>query len=263
MTSLPATHASPALAAWPVRKIQTADLDWALAEGWKDFLAKRGDLVVVAVLYPLIGLISAALVLNEALLPMFFPLVTGLSLMGPAVASGFYELASRRELGLSSSWFHFFDPLRGRSRGGLIGLTAILLAIFVAWQVAAGVIYETTLGGVRNLGLADFTTRIFTTPEGWTMMFLGNLVGFAFAILTLVITVVAFPMVVDKPVSAGAAVSTSLRAVRANPGVIANWGLRVAVLLLLGCLPAFIGLAVVLPLLGYATWHLYTRLVER
>jgi len=104
---------------------------------------------------------------------------------------------------------------------------------------------------------------LFTTREGWTMIVLGNAVGLGFAVLALTLGVVSFPMMVDKAVDPFTAVVTSITAVKDNPQVMATWGLRIAGLLVLGSLPAFVGLAVVLPVVGYASWHLYTRLVER
>ncbi|MHB8530452.1 MAG: DUF2189 domain-containing protein [Caulobacteraceae bacterium] len=251
-----------------VRRIGRADLDWALGEGWKDFLAKRGDVVLIALIYPFIGFAAAALSFNQKLLlPLFFPLVAGLSILGPAVASGFYEIARRREAGLDSSWRHFVDPLSGRENGrgrlGLVVLTAGLAVLFGLWLVAAWSLYTATIGAYRPAGLADFIGRLFSTPEGWTLIVVGNLMGFVFAAATLTLSVVSFPMVVDKGADPLTAVETSIRAVRENPRMTAEWGLRVALLLALGCLPAFVGLAVVLPVLGYATWRLYTRLVER
>jgi len=263
MTTLQSLHLPFTTSGPNVRHINEDDLRWALSEGWKDFQAKRGDILFLAVIYPLVGLAAAVAVFNEQMLPMFFPLVAGLSIFGPAVASGFYEIARRRELGLESSWLHFLDPVRGRRGAGLAVLTVGLAILFAAWLLAAWAIYADTLGTDHPAGAAEFFRRVFTTPEGWTMIVLGNLVGFMFAVATLVLAVVSFPMVVDKPVDADVAVSTSVRAVMENPKVMALWGLRVAALLALGCLPGFVGLAIVLPLLGYATWHLYTRLVER
>lgn len=262
MTSIPSSRL-PITAPPAVRRIGEADLKWALAEGWRDFKAKRGDLLFLALLYPVIGIAAAAVALNDRLLPLFFPLVAGLSVLGPAVATGFYEIARRRELGLESSWMHFLDPLKGRNRTALMILTLGLLVLFFAWLAAALLIYRATLGAGEAVTLANGLERLFTTPEGWTLIVVGNLVGFGFAVLTLVLTLVSFPMVVDRPVEATIAVATSIRAVRANPGAVASWGLRVAALLALGSLPLFIGLAVILPVLGYATWHLYTRMVER
>lgn len=248
---------------YAVRNIGTADLNWALAEGWRDFKSKRGDLILAGLLYPLIGVFAAAFTLNSELLPLLFPLVAGLSLLGPAVASGFYELARRREAGQDTSWSHFFDPLKGRSRAPLAVLTLGLAALFVGWLIAAWFIYRATLAGAAPMGADGFLAALFGTPEGWAMIGVGMLVGFGFAVAALVLSVVSFPMVIDKPVDAETAASTSIRAVRANPGPIAGWGLRIAGLLALGAIPLFIGLAVVLPVVGYATWHLYTRLVDR
>ena len=246
-----------------VRKISSADLSWALSEGWQDFKAKRGDLVFIGVIYPLVCLIAIVFTFNDRLLPFLFPLVAGLSIAGPAVASGFYELARRREEGRDSNWWHFLDPLNGRSRAPLAMLSAGLAVLFIGWLFAAYIIYTAVFGGNAPTGISDFLARLFTTPEGWTLIIVGNLVGALFAVATLVFAVVSFPMVVDKPVDAGTAVRTSLAAARENPKEVFGWGVRVAGLLFLGLLPAAIGLAVVLPWLGYSTWHLYTRLVVR
>jgi uncharacterized membrane protein len=246
-----------------VRKITEADLNWALAQGWKDFTAKRGDILVLALLYPLIGFLAAALAFDGRLLPLVFPLVAGLSIAGPAVAAGFYEIARRREEGLESSWFHFFDPLRGRSRAGLAVLTLGLAVLFVAWLAVAWMIAAITIGVSPSTGVGDFLRHVLTTSEGWSMIVLGNMAGLLFAAATLVLSLVSFPMVVDGAWDPVSAVLTSIRAARENPAATTSWGLRVAGLLALGCLPAFIGLAVVLPVLGYATWHLYTRVVVR
>lgn len=263
------THATclPTAAPVPrVRRISQADVDWALAEGWRDFWAKRGDILVVALLYPVLGFAAAAVTIDDKLLPLLFPLVAGLSIFGPAAASGFYEIARRREAGQDASWLHFLDPFRAPNRGALAILTAGLALMFLAWLGAASMIAASTVGygpadGV--VGAATFIHRVLYTPQGWAMIVVGNVVGAAFAVATLVLGVVSFPMVVDGTADPWTAVTTSIRAVRLNPAATASWGFRVAALLALGCLPAFIGLAIVLPILGYATWHLYTRLVDR
>jgi uncharacterized membrane protein len=245
-----------------IRHLARSDLDWALAEGWRDFRAKRGDILVLALIYPLMGFLAAALTFDAQLLPLFFPLVAGLSILGPAAASGFYEIARRRDAGLDSSWTHFLDPIRGR-RGLSLGiLTAGLMALFACWLLAAAAIASSTIGVRPLVGVADFVRAVLNTREGWTMIVIGNLVGLGFAAVTLVLSMVSFPMVVDGA-DAFTAVITSVRAARENPGATISWGLRVAGLLVLGALPAFIGLAVVLPVLGYATWRLYTRAVVR
>jgi len=246
-----------------IRKIDSGDLDWALAAGWRDFMQKRGDIIILALIYPLGGFAAAALSFNDELLPLFFPLVAGLSILGPAVATGFYELARRREVGLDAGWRNFFAPITGPNRFGIAVLTLGLAVIFAAWLLAASLIAKETVGSVAGIDAAAFLQRVITTPQGWFMILIGNLAGLVFAILTLVFAMVSFPLSVDKVISPFTAVATSIEAVRANPKTIALWGLRVVALLILGSIPAFVGLAVVLPVLGYASWHLYTRLVVR
>src|SRR5271168_4231706 len=183
-----------------IRRIGASDLDWALAEGWKDFRDKRGDILVLALLYPVIGFVAAAITIDNRLLPLFFPLVAGVSILGPAAASGFYEIARRREAGLDASWIHFLDPLRGANRYSLEILTGCLVILFLLWLAASSTIAAVTVGygpAVGVVGAAAFIHRVLYTPEGWTMVLLGNLVGFLFAIFTLVLGLVSFPMVVD------------------------------------------------------------------
>ena len=253
----------PPVAAAEVRAITGADVDWALREGWADFKAKRGDLLLVPFLYPAVGFIASAFAFNANLIPLIFPLVAGLSILGPAVAAGFYELARRREAGEDGSWWHFLDPLKGRSRMPLAVLTIVLTGLFVGWLVAAWAIYTATLGMMGPPTPALFTSTMFASSQGWTMILIGNLVGAGFALVTLSVAVASFPMVVDKPVDALTAIMTSIAAVRKSPLTMIRWGITVALILAAGALPLFIGLAVALPVLGYATWHLYTRAVVR
>ena len=258
----------------PVRRITSADANAALREGWDDFMSMRGDLIFIGLLYPLIGVVAATAILGGPLLPLLFPLVAGIGLLGPVAAIGFYEMARRREQGLGSNWQHFLDVRKRPAADEIATVAGLLLAIFALWLVAAGALYVLLWGWWNPPWLSsfvwydshsagDFLTRLFTTKEGWALILLGNLVGLGFAALVVGISGVSLPMLVDCDVSATQAVSTSWRAARENPGVLFRWGLIVAALLVLGSIPLFIGLAVVLPWLGYATWHLYTKLVDR
>jgi uncharacterized membrane protein len=246
-----------------VRRISRRDLDWALAKGWNDFLEVRGDVILVAVIYPLVGFFAAAISFNVQMLPLLFPLIAGISILGPAVALGFYELGRRREAGLDANWRHGFDAIWRPGRGGLALLILGLAGMFVAWMIVAALIYGVTVEPDHPADVADFARIVFTTADGWRLILFGNLAGLAFAASTLSLMTVAFPMVVDKAVGARVAVMTSLVAAAGNPREMVSWGVRVAGLLALGCLPMFIGLAIVLPVLGFATWRLYTRLVQR
>lgn len=259
----------------PIRHIGTEDLRIALRQGWEDFNAKRGDLIFAGILYPVIGFVVAWAAIRGTALPLIFPLLAGLSIMGPAVASGFYELARRREKGLDSDWRHMFDVRKSPQLPEILFLTAVLAILFAAWIAVAAVIYGATMAPVATSyygmsegptapsSIAAFLHDLFLTRGGWALIVFGNLAGLGFAIVALMISVISFPMLIDRKVTGGEAMATSVRAVMRNPGAMLRWGLIVAGMLVLGAIPFLIGLAVVLPVLGYATWHLYTRVVER
>jgi uncharacterized membrane protein len=251
----------------PVRRITDEDLRLSLRQGLDDFLAMRGDLIFVGLLYPLLG-IAAALFTSQGALPFFLPIVAGVGLLGPVAAVGFYELARRREERLESGWRHFFD-VRKRPAVDDMGVVAgLLLAIFGLWLLAAGALYVgffglDAFGWTAHNTIAGFLRDVFTTPQGWALIISGLVVGAIFGWIVLAISVASLPMLVDRDVSASQAVSASWRAAHANKPQMIRWGLTVVGLLVLGSIPLFIGLAFVLPWLGYSTWHLYTRLVDR
>ncbi|MGZ8347601.1 MAG: DUF2189 domain-containing protein [Allosphingosinicella sp.] len=258
-TTVDRFHPAPEV---PVRTIGADDLREVLREGYQDFLEKRGDLFIAGLIYPIIGFAAAVVFLGGSLIPLFFPIAAGVGFLGPVAALGFYELARRREAGLESTWRHFFDFTKRPAWESIVAVTGILFVIFLAWVMTAWLLYALFIGTPPET-VGDFSRAMFTTPAGWALIVVGNLVGLAFAALVLAMSVVSMPMLVDCDVSARTAIGTSVRAVKANKGVMFRWGVTVAVLLAVGSIPAFIGLAFVLPWLGYATWHLYTRLVDR
>ncbi len=245
-----------------VRTIGVADLIDALKRGWADFSAMPTHAVFLCVIYPIVGLVLARLLLGYDLLPLLFPLAAGFALVGPFAAVGFYELSRRREQGLDISWEDAFDVLHLPSRGAIALLGLLLLAIFLIWITVAQAIYIANFGYEPAASIPDFIQQVLTTPAGWTLIIVGNLVGFLFAVAVLTISVVSFPLLLDRDVGAVEAVLTSVRAVAANPMTMAIWGLIVAALLVIGSLPFLFGLAVVLPVLGHSTWHLYRKVVE-
>jgi len=245
-----------------VRRIGLADLKDALARGFADFSAIPTYAVFLCLIYPIVGLVLARAMLGYALLPLLFPLAAGFALVGPFAAIGFYELSRRREQGLDISWEDAFDVLHSPSRDAIAALGLLLLVIFAIWIGVAQAIYIANFGYEPAASIPHFVRQIFTTPAGWTLIIVGNLIGFLFAVTVLIISVVAFPLLVDREVGAVEAVLTSVRAVAANPVIMAVWGLIVAALLVIGSLPFFFGLAVVVPVLGHSTWYLYRKLVE-
>ncbi len=245
-----------------VRRIGMADLMDALAKGVADFNAMPTHLVFLCAIYPIVILVAARTYAGYDVLPLVFPLLAGYTLIGPLVATGMYELSRRREQGLDISRVHAFDVLRFRSIRSIATLGVVLMVIYFAWLFAAQAIYEAYLGSAVPTSIAEFARQVLTTRSGWTLVIVGCGAGFVFAAVVFTLSVVSFPLLVDRDVGVKMAVETSVRAVLANPLAMAIWGLIVVCVLLIGALPLFIGLAFVLPLLGHATWHLYRKVVE-
>jgi uncharacterized membrane protein len=244
-----------------IRDIKSSDLREALRLGWEDFKAIPSHAVILCVIYPILGLALARMVLGYSVLPLLFPLAAGFALIGPFAALGLYELSRLRELGEEPSAWDAFRVLRAPSFGAMLGLGTILLALFVVWVATADAIYVATFGHQPAASIPDFVSRVFTTNQGRLLIVVGCGVGFVFAVVSLCISVVSFPLMLDRHASATDAILTSLRVVMKNPVNMAKWGLIVAALLILGSLPLFLGLAVVLPVLGHATWHLYRKVI--
>src|SRR3954451_105448 len=257
-----AQSAQGAPAAPIIRTIGLSDLYEALRLGWEDFKAVPSHAIILCVIYPVLGLVLARTVLGYSVLPLLFPLAAGFALLGPFAALGLYELSYRRERGEEPSAADALEVLRSPSFGAMLGLGALLLALFVVWIATAQAIYVATFGYEAAAGIPDFARRILTTSQGWWLIVVGCGVGFLFALVALCISVVSFPLMLDRHAGAGDAMVTSLRAVARNPMPMAVWGLIVAALLVAGSLPFFLGLAVVIPLLGHATWHLYRETIE-
>lgn len=245
----------------PVRRISAADLKDALAKGLEDFSACRTDAMYICVIFPVMGLVLARLASGYDLLPLLFPLASGFALIGPFAAIGLYEMSRRREQGVEIAWPDAFGVLRSRSIGAILSLGLLLTAIFLIWMIAAWQIYALTLGPEPPASLSSFAGDALGTAAGWAMIVVGIGVGFLFACLAFAISVVSFPLMLDRDATLRAAIGTSWRAIAENPGPMALWGFIVAAGLVLGSIPVLLGLIVVLPVLGHASWHLYRRLV--
>jgi uncharacterized membrane protein len=244
-----------------IRRIEPADLKQVLALGLRDFGTYRTDVLFLCVIYPIVGLVLSRLAFGYSMLPMLFPLASGFALVGPIAAVGLYEMSRRREQGIYISWADAFGVVRAPAFGAILVLGLVLLTIFLFWLLAAYAIYELTLGPEPPASLGAFVRDVFTTSAGWAMIVVGMGVGFLFALLVLAISVVSFPLLLDRDVGLYSAVKTSIDAVMENPVPMAMWGLIVAGGLVIGSIPAFLGLIIIMPVLGHATWHLYRKLV--
>ena len=244
-----------------VRRIGLEDVGAALREGYDDFAAYPTHAAFLVVLYPIIGFCLAALFSGVSAFPLLYPLMSGFALLGPIAAIVMYEISRRREAGMTAATGDLLGVLRSPSLPSILALGALLLVIFVVWIAVAEAIFQATMGSHPQDSTLGFIRDVLTTRDGWALIVVGNLVGLAFAAIVLAISAISFPLMLDRDVGAASAVQTSWRAVRDNPVPFAVWGVIAALAIIVGFACLFIGLAVTLPIMGHATWHLYRRVV--
>src|SRR5215510_12666697 len=245
-----------------VRSIGVRDLRDALAMGLQDFWAMPTHVIFLSLIYPVIGLVLFRAMFGQDLIPLLYPLAAGFPLVGPFAAIGLYELSRRRELGLDTSWRHAFDIIHSPSLRPICLLGGLLLVIFTVWLATAHALYEARFGDYEPTTLSEFARKVLFTAQGQDLIIVGNAVGFLFAALAFALSVVSFPLLLDRNVGVVGAIITSIRTILRNPVAMIVWGIFVAGLLVLGSLPFFLGMAIVVPVLGHSTWHLYRAVIE-
>ncbi len=244
-----------------VRRIGVADLGHALRQGLQDFQVARSDVAFLCCLYPVAGLVLARIAMGQDALALVFPLVAGFALVGPIFGVGLNEMSRRREAGDRVSWVDAFGVVRSHAFGRIVLFGLLLVTIFLLWLVAAGLLYDATVGPEAPASIGAFISRVFGSNQGWVMIIAGIGIGFLFAIFVLAISVITFPLLLDRDVRLETAIGTSIRVFATNPLPILAWGVIIAGGLVIGSIPLLIGLVIVFPVLGHATWHLYRRVI--
>jgi uncharacterized membrane protein len=244
-----------------VRRIGVADLRDALRLGVEDMGATRDDVLFIGLIYPLAGIVLAAIAFNANLLMMLFPLASGFAILGPVAATGLYEMSRRREQGEHVTWLTAMKVFDSPAIGSIFGVGLLLLAIFGVWLAVAYQIGVATLGAETPPTMRVFMENVFLSEASPALIVGGVGVGFLFAALAFAISVVSIPLLLDRDLGLWIAIKTSVKAVTTNLGTMMVWAMIIAGALVLGSIPALVGLIVVVPILGHASWHLYRKLV--
>jgi uncharacterized membrane protein len=245
-----------------IQDITSTDLIDALRSGWADFKALPSHLIFLAAIYPIGAFVLAQLTAGYDVLPLFFPLVAGFAIVGPFAAIGLYDISRRRELGLVPKWADVLGIGSSPSRGAILALGFVLVVIFGIWMITASWLYGRIMGATAPESVGGFINAILTTNAGWALILVGHVVGFFFAVAAFTISVVSFPLLLDRPAGAGEAIRASIGTVKHNPRTMALWAAIIAAGLMAGSALVFVGLVVVLPVLAHASWHLYRKAVH-
>jgi uncharacterized membrane protein len=243
-----------------VRRIHASDIAEALALGLRDFQAAPLFGLAFGALYAAGGVIIVLSLTAFGMVYLAYPLAAGFALIGPFVAIGLYEVSRQRQLGHKPSLRDIWSAVT--SRGEIGWMAFVTLFVFIIWMYQVRLLIALLLGlNASFSSLAQFITVVLTTNEGLLFLAIGNCVGAALSLVLFSLTVVSFPLLLDREVDFVTAMITSVRAVVTSPGPMIGWAAVIVLLLAVSALPYFLGLIVTLPVLGHATWHLYRRIV--
>ncbi|MBK8457112.1 MAG: DUF2189 domain-containing protein [Phyllobacteriaceae bacterium] len=262
MTVESAPTARPAPKGPKARRIERGDIAEALRLGIEDFRAAPSCGLVIGAAVGLIGLLMVASVAWFDASWMVYPLAIGFPLVGPFLAVGLYEVSRRRARGEVATWGVVWPAIWAQRGRELSWMAFVMLFMFWVWMYQIRLLVAIFLGSKSFTTLEKFTTIVTTTPEGWAFLIVGHIVGAALALALFSITVISIPLLLERDIDFVTALITSVQAVFLNPPVMLGWGLIVTALVIIGSLPLFAGLVFVIPILGHATWHLYTKAVE-
>jgi uncharacterized membrane protein len=243
-----------------IRRIGFGDLVDALSAGLRDFQAYPAFGLFFGAVYALGGLVILACSVQWDLLYLVYPLAAGFALIGPFVAVGLYEVSRLRERGEQPSWRSLFGAIVSQGGKEISWMAFVTVFLFIIWMYQVRLLIAVFFG-LHGLPPGSFPTVLFTTAEGLAFLAVGHVIGAVLAVVTFSLTVVSFPLLLDREVDFVTAMITSVRSVVSNPVPMLGWAACVSLLLLVAALPMFLGIVVVLPVLGHTTWHLYRKLV--
>ena len=247
-------------AAPEINEVDASDLRASLALGWRDF--RRAPVLGLAfsAVYVLGGWLIAFAMTAKGQVWWTLPASAGFPILGPFIACGFYEISRRLESAEPLVASEIFGVIFRQKDRQIPAIAAVIVVYFLFWNFLSHMIFALFLGNAVMTNVSS-SLAVFLSPQGLAMLAFGTAVGAGFATLLFCLTVVSLPMLLDREVDFVTAMLTSFALVRENPVVILGWGALIAVSLFLAMLPGFLGLFVVLPLFGHASWHLYRRAI--
>jgi uncharacterized membrane protein len=243
-----------------VMEVDLSDFRHALRAGWQDFLHAPLYGLFFAGVYVLGGWLIFWASTTKGQVWWTLLASAGFPILGPFIACGFYEISRRREAGTALDWRGVLGVIFRQKDSQLPSIAAVIVVFFLFWNTLAHMIFALFLGNVSMTSISS-SLEVFTTAEGMSMLAFGTAVGAVFATLLYALTVVSIPMLIDRDVDHISAMLTSLAVVRENPALMLGWGGLIAICLFVAMLPWFLGLFLVLPVFGHASWHLYRRAI--
>ena len=241
------------------RDLSTRDIRAALANGWDDFAASPHFGLFFAAFYVAGGLVLLYGLTSVGKGWWLIPVMAGFPLFAPFSAVGLYAVSRQREMGERPGWGKVLRALMGHGDDQLLTMGGIIFVAFSFWMILAHGIFAIFMA---ESGIGAENVEMLLQPLAIAMLFVGSIVGAIYAFALYAITVMSLPMLCDKDVDFITAIIVSLGTIRSNKSVMIGWAAIIAVSTFLAILPAFLGLFVVLPVLGHTTWHLYVRAVE-
>lgn len=252
---------TPAAPAPSVKQITTDTIKECLRKGFDDFRAEPGYGLFFGGVYFVGGLVLWAIANAFGNSGVLVPLAFAFPLLGPFIAIGLYEVSRRRAAGEPMDRGAILGAVFRQRDGQMPFMGVVILFLTLSWLILARVAFAIFLSHDAMTNIFSTREALFTL-EGIAFLFVAGILGFAFAVLVFAITVISMPLLLDREIDFVTAMITSVQAVTENLRPMALWAGIVAASMLIAMLPAFIGLIIVLPILGHATWHLYTATVD-